>query len=120
MNNMEDLLNRAKRLGVNVEKELTSLCAAKAANLAEAVRFSFEGGNHTNYCQIREPHVPHLIDTYNTVRYGELDHFCTGKEGEIDGCHLTIVIAHRGAGSPEYPGNASGSYVLRPLGGGER
>jgi len=56
--------------------------------------FSFYGEHVV--CKRAFPHPPHLVGFYSTIRYGPLDYYCTGKEGEIllkDGRKVKLVIS---------------------------
>lgn len=71
--------------------------------------FSFEG--MCRRCGNSEPHVPHVTDSYSTVRYGRLSYYCAGVSG--DG--LEIVVEGRSAGSPESPSRLRGYWITGKL-----
>ena len=50
-------------------------------SLNQVLIFNYYG--HHVKCSRNFPHPPHIVDFYNTVRYGELPVYCTGKEGKI-------------------------------------
>jgi hypothetical protein len=41
----------------------------------------FDYFGQQGYCGKAYPHLPHIIDYYNTVRYGKLPVYCLGKQG---------------------------------------
>jgi hypothetical protein len=46
-------------------------------------------------CELAEagiPHAPHVVGSYQTVRYGALDYYCMGKEGSMVIWGHTITI----------------------------
>ena len=81
--------------------------------------FSLRGSDRTgtSYCTNHKPHPPHVVGHYNTVRYGALEYFCLGREGEIPGQgQLYIVVTDREPGAPEYPGSARGYWFVADIG----
>lgn len=78
-------------------------------------KFSFCGSNRTDMCGIQEPHAPHTITQYNTVRYGCLDKFCLGKEGATPEGYIHIIIESQISGSPEFPAKARGFWFIVPV-----
>ena len=89
-------------------------------SVQEKHEFHFRGSDGTKYhCKIEEPHAPHVVSHYETVRYGLLEIFCLGKEGiiEVNGKRykLNIVVTNYSEGSPETPARADGFYYLEEL-----
>jgi hypothetical protein len=72
----------------------------------EEIPFSFRGSCFRWKCKIEGPHAPHVVDHYDTVSYGALQHFCLGQEG--NGLH--IHVDHYYGGSPSMAARASGTY----------
>lgn len=65
------------------------------------------------FCGLCEPHEPHIVGTYDTVRYGMLDRFCPGFPGPGE---LFRVVGYL-RGSAEFPTIfrwARGSQVVEP------
>jgi len=63
-------------------------------NLNKVQSFHYFGQH--GYCGKAYPHLPHVIDTYNTVRYGILPVYCTGKSGKLllgNGKKVQIMIS---------------------------
>ncbi len=47
------------------------------------IDFEFRGMRHWYACgETRGPHLPHVIGTYHTVQYGELQDYCCGASGD--------------------------------------
>lgn len=68
-------------------------------------KFTFSGTRRV--CSCRDPHIPHSVGCYSTVRYGTLEYYCLGVSG--DG--LEIVVEWTQPGSPEMPSSARGYYI---------
>ena len=98
----------------NLEDEVEQFVIKRVKELTAKERhdFRFRGGNHTFICDMEHPHIPHVIDHYHTVRYGSLEHFCLGKEGETPEGKLVIVVEDFWRGSPESPGYAKGYWFI--------
>jgi len=54
-------------------------------------------------CELAEagiPHAPHVVGSYQTVRYGALDYYCLGTEGSLPiwgyTIHVKIDVKRRG------------------------
>jgi len=76
-------------------------------NLNTVQSFSFFG--QEGYCGKAYPHIPHVMDYYNTVRYGSLPLFCLGKSGKLllkDGRKVQILI------TKSCKGNCHGKYAI--------
>ena len=99
----------------DLDREVEAFVKARVRDLCGKHRhdFHFSGSNHTNICKIDQPHIPHIRSTYHTVRYGELDHFCTGKQGATPEGELVIVVEKSSPGSPEYPAKAHGYWFIK-------
>ena len=70
---------------------------ANAVDVAKAISgerdFEFKGEEVK--CELAEagiPHAPHVVGSYQTVRYGALDYYCLGKEGSLPIWGYTITI----------------------------
>ena len=88
--------------------EVNKFCVRRAGELAEGKQaFRFEGSNRA--CDSSTPHIPHVRSIYDTVRYGELQNFCLGREGS--GIH--IVVERSTQGCAEYPGSARGFWFAK-------
>lgn len=70
--------------------------------------FKFIGSNHTCRCENKEPHIPHIIGSYNTVHYGELFNFCQGIEGN----GIKINISKNIKGSAGFAARLEGTYSV--------
>jgi hypothetical protein len=92
-----------KFLKERIEKEVSSL---------DKHNFSFRGSDHSRRCKGKEPHVPHQTGCYQTVRAGMLDNFCLGREGEVEGRQLNIVVTHYTGGDAESATVARGFYYF--------
>jgi hypothetical protein len=104
------LAERMAHLGITEDAQAeAAMHSAIESHLGVRHEFKFEGGDHTGCsdCKTAEPHAPHATSTYQTVRYGTLEHYCLGKEG----AGMTIVIIKKTAGCAEYPGYARGYYI---------
>jgi len=76
----------------------------------QVVEFHFFGEHR--FCGRTYPHIPHVIGEYDTVRYGKLPVFCTGKSGTLllqDGKKVQILI------TKNCSEGCSGRYVLLEL-----
>jgi len=74
--------------------------------------FFFEG--HYQPCKNISPHIPHRTGMYKTVRYGELDYFCLGREGFLDdGNEIIINIEEYLPGNPEVPTIVKGYWLVK-------
>ena len=98
----------------DMENDVEAFVKSKLKEIiSEKHEFNFSGGNHTCFCSIKSPHIPHVKDQYRTVRYGYLEHFCLGQEGETPEGYLHIVIENCSLGDPMSPSRASGYWFLR-------
>lgn len=98
----------------NLEAEVENFVKNRVAELAKEKHiFHFEGSDGTNYCEIREPHIPHVRSVYDTVRYGTLEKFCVGKEGAVKDGELVIVVTRRSLGDAYTPSRVSGYWFIR-------
>jgi len=96
----------------HLEEEVETFVKKRIKEIArETHSFSFEG--HRTFCGDNTPHVPHVRNHYQTVRYGQLETYCLGKEGEIDGKELVIVVEACNPGCAEYPSSARGYWLIR-------
>jgi hypothetical protein len=99
-----------------LEGEVADFVKARVKEMVAEERhdFAFSGGNHTYFCDLKTPHPPHVLGTYDTVRHGVLARFCLGREGEVPGQGgLHIVVTERAPGAPEYPGIARGYWFMK-------
>jgi hypothetical protein len=98
---------------LGIEKEVSAFVIGRVKEITTENRktFSFEGSRRG--CGCEGVHVPHVDGHYNTVRYGQLENYCAGKEGEIDDKRLVIVVEKSSAGSPETPGWMKGFYFFK-------
>ena len=101
----------------NLEKEVENFVISKVKEIIKDKHtFSFRGGDRTFLCKIQEPHIPHVIYHYQTVRYRTLEGFCLGKEGEIEingkKKKLVIVIERYSQGDAETPTYVKGFYFF--------
>lgn len=77
-----------------------------------AHNFCFEGVSR--FCGNNSPHIPHKIASYNTVRYGELDEFCLGREGKVEsGEEIIINVEEFLQGCPEVPTIVKGYWIVK-------
>jgi len=88
------------------------------------IPFFFYGSDDTALCPLATAHVPHLMGTYDTFRYGLLSEFCLGREGLLpDGKALRVVETKRVTGCLGSPIRTQGVYfiggdpLLPPVGG---
>lgn len=100
----------------DLDTEVRGFVASRVAELvADQRRFDFEGTRHD--CSRPAAHPPHVTGHYGTVRYGELQKFCLGRQGDIPGQgRLHIVVRDYEAGAPEYPGSARGYWFVTGVG----
>ena len=109
-----DLLEKAKELNVEIGDIKESLIKKIKESLKENERhdFNFKGSAIT--CSIEGPHPPHVVGYYDTVRFGPLQFFCLGKEGEVEfegiKRELKIVVEEYEHGDGWIPGRARGFY----------
>lgn len=96
----------------DLQAEVREFIAGRVAErVGEENRFDFEGTRRD--CDCPTPHVPHVVGCYDTVRYGRLQQWCLGREGEIPGQgRLNIVVTDYEPGAPEYPGLAAGYWFI--------
>ena len=96
----------------DLQAEVREFIAGRVAErVGEENRFDFEGTRRD--CDCPTPHVPHVVGCYDTVRYGRLQRWCLGREGEIPGQgRLNIVVRDYEPGAPEYPGSATGWWFV--------
>ena len=100
----------------NFEDDVAAYIAAKVKEMVTKERhdFSLSGSNHTGFCaKGSAPHVPHRLGSYNTVRYGQLEYYCLGVEGETPEGHIHIVVEKRSPGDPASPSRARGYFFCR-------
>ncbi len=99
----------------NLYRDVDEFVLGRVKSLATSqIGFSFAGHNTSCACGVKEPHVPHERGTYSTVRNGELEYFCLGIEGEVEGQHLHIVVEKYRGGSPESAARTSGYSFFTP------
>lgn len=90
----------------DLHDDVAAFVKAKVKERAgKKVEFSFEGS--CRQCGNKEGHVPHEMGSYDTVRYGQLAHFCMGASGN----GLEVVIESYRLGSPELPSSIRGFVV---------
>ena len=100
---------------LDLDTEVREFVAGRVAELvADQRRFHFEGTRHD--CDLLAAHAPHVVGHYRTVRYGELQRFCLGREGDTDQGRLHIVVRDYDAGDPAYPGSATGYWFVTGVG----
>ncbi len=66
------------------------------------------------YCDAQGPHPPHVTGEYQTVRWGNLQKYCLGEEGETPEGRLHIVVTERELGDPAWPSMARGFWWVEP------
>ena len=111
-------LNRANPVALKDVREY--LISMLKQSISEKHEFHFRGSDGTNtHCKVEVPHAPHVVSHYETVRYGQLEVFCLGREGviEIDGrkYRLNIVVENYSEGSPETPARADGLFYFEEI-----
>lgn len=75
-------------------------------------QFSFMGCSCD--CDNEKPHLPHVKSHYNTVCWGDLENFCTGKSGILpDGRTLKIRITDMSSGNAAVPKRCKGYYTIQ-------
>jgi len=79
--------------------------------VAEKHDVHFSGSN--SRCGNNQPHIPHVRDHYETVRYGWLERFCCGVSGKMNEGELVIVEESYGRGSPETPAHFRGYWFVK-------
>ena len=97
----------------NLEKEVEKFVKAKVKELAREKRhdFCFEGSHRD--CYDNQPHIPHVVDSYQTVVYGWLEKFCLGKEGPLEnGGYLHIVVESYSPGDAATPTRVRGYWFV--------
>jgi len=101
----------------HLEEQVAAFVTAQVRELvADRHDFDFAGGNRTRFCDLKGPHPPHVLGTYDTVRHGRLEEFCLGRSGELPGQGtLRIVVTRQRAGSAEYPTIAEGYWFIEPV-----
>lgn len=80
-----------------LEEEVSAFVNSRCVEMSSGFEVAFQG--HCTGCCNKQPHVPHKTGSYNTVRFGELDNYCRGVEG--DG--IEILVVKCSGGSAEYP-----------------
>jgi hypothetical protein len=79
----------------------------------ERYHFRFEGSAAGALrCDVREAHPPHVVCTYRTVRWGDLQRFCLGREGETEAGVLRIEVTKFLPGNPAWPTVTEGCWWL--------
>ena len=119
---VRELLEKVGRLNPSGLEEVRGfLIDVLKRTISEKHIFHFEGSDRTGYCGVAEPHPPHIIGHYNTVRAGLLEYFCLGKEGivEVNGkmYRLNIVVERYKPGSPYSSTKADGFYYFEEVKG---
>ena len=80
----------ADRVG-DIVGGLLSAKNLEALNGEKSFEFAGEGGE----CELARagvPHAPHLVGSYQTVRYGAMDIYCLGKSGYLQLWDYTIHV----------------------------
>lgn len=78
-----------------------------------AGRFSFTGcARGSAYCEIRDPHPPHFLGSYPSVR-GTLDSFCGGNPGRTDR-RLLFWLEYYSPGDAATATTLNGEYWIIP------
>lgn len=96
----------------NLEKEVEKFVRERVKQIISGKHeFYFEGT--LTPCSDDKPHIPHVVSHYDTVRYGTLQNFCLGREGEINGKTLIIVVEKKYSGNAWDPGYAKGYYFFK-------
>lgn len=97
----------------DLQKDVDAFVVARVAEKAQSkTNFHFSGGNHTSFCEIKGPHIPHVLSSYSTHHFGSQEHFCLGKEGEFQGGTLTIVRQSYSSGDAAWPGHVKGFWYI--------
>lgn len=59
-------------------------------------------------CELRQPHRPHVINYYPTVRHGSMERFCLGRSGWLNnGNYLRVEVNHYVMGDEFSPTRAT-------------
>lgn len=98
----------------HLEDEVEAIIRARVIELVADGQHGFAFRGTGGMCSMDVPHPPHVVEYYQTARYGCLEKYCLGREGELPDGHGTvhIVITERHAGAPEYPGKARGYWFV--------
>jgi hypothetical protein len=108
MMNVEEMVKR-----FHLEKEVEEFVKKRVRELIpNAHAFSFSGSDSTGYCENKEPHIPHVRSFYNTVVWGSLARFCTGREGLTPEGYLHIVVTKRVKGDAYSPSYVRGYWWI--------
>lgn len=98
----------------NLESTQSEFAEVRATEAQPGDRndFAFEGAKVV--CDLDSPHLPHVVGTYDSTRYGRLVDFCLGQEGEIPntGNKLHIVLTQHTSGVPAFPAKAQGYWFV--------
>ena len=77
--------------------EVAEFVRSRCIEISNGVEISFRV--HGTGCRNGLPHVPHATGSYDTTRFGELDCYCEGVDGE----GVEIIVVKSIAGSAECP-----------------